>query len=221
MNEKIETPTPWPFAPGQIVRDSGEGDDAAWLDAAPVGTAVQNAEGCEWTRGVHGWFGAHPSWATSADLVEHGPLTVVSVPDCCDHLDMEQGHCYACYDSGHAHDPERPCPPAATLHDCAVDETAGGAETTGAVEAAAEAILEACYGQELPEAPIDLARAALTAALDVDEMARVLAGMTPGEEWPTNEALGGSLTGTRDDEFRDGMRDQASALRAAILGGAA
>lgn len=38
MSEKIEAPTPWPFAPGQIVRDSGDGDDAAWLDAAPVGT---------------------------------------------------------------------------------------------------------------------------------------------------------------------------------------
>lgn len=32
-------------------------------------------------------------------------------------------------------------------------------------EAAADAILEAVYGQELPEAPIDLARAALEAAL--------------------------------------------------------
>lgn len=32
------------------------------------------------------------------------------------------------------------------------------------VEAAAEAILEAAFGQELPEAPIDLARAALSAA---------------------------------------------------------
>lgn len=37
-------------------------------------------------------------------------------------------------------------------------------ETTGAVERAAEAILEACYGQDLPEAPVDLARAALVAA---------------------------------------------------------
>lgn len=41
-------------------------------------------------------------------------------------------------------------------------------ETTGAVERAAEAILEACYGQELPEAPIDLARDALVAALTGD-----------------------------------------------------
>ena len=101
------------------------------------------------------------------------------------------------------------------------DEQWDGAETTGAVERAAEAILEACYGQELPEAPTDLARAALVAALDIEEMARVMAGMTPDEDWPTNEALGGGLTGTRDDEFRDGMLDQARTLQAALLGGAA
>jgi len=44
-----------------------------------------------------------------------------TVPDCCDHLDMVQGHCHACYDTGHAHDPARPCPPTV------VDGTAGGA----------------------------------------------------------------------------------------------
>lgn len=41
-----------------------------------------------------------------------------------------------------------------------VEQEASDAE----VEAAADAILEAAFGQELPEAPIDLARAALRAA---------------------------------------------------------
>ena len=35
------------------------------------------------------------------------------------------------------------------------------------IEAAAEAIIGTCFGQELPEAPIDLARAALEAAREV------------------------------------------------------
>lgn len=51
------------------------------------------------------------------------------------------------------------------------DEQWEDAETTGAVERAAEAILEACYGQELPVAPIDLARAALVAALSDRDVA--------------------------------------------------
>jgi len=40
-----------------------------------------------------------------------------------------------------------------------------------AYEAAAEGVLDAAFGQELPEAPIDLARAALTAALPYLEAA--------------------------------------------------
>lgn len=40
-----------------------------------------------------------------------------------------------------------------------------------AVDAAAEGIYDAAFGQELPEAPIDLARAALTAALPEIEAA--------------------------------------------------
>lgn len=43
----------------------------------------------------------------------------------------------------------------------------------------------------------------------IEAAARALASVEPGEDWPTNEALGGSLTGTRDDEYRDGMREQA------------
>ena len=46
--------------------------------------------------------------------------------------------------------------------------------------------------------------------------ARALAGLAPGEDWPTNEALGGNLTGTRDDEFRAAMLDQAADVLAAV-----
>ena len=52
----------------------------------------------------------------------------------------------------------------------------------------------------------------------VERVAR-LACLEPGEEWPSNEALGGNLTGTRDHEYRDGMRDQArEAIDALNLG---
>jgi hypothetical protein len=40
----------------------------------------------------------------------------------------------------------------------------GGLITDEIVEVAADGLMEVCYGQELPEAPIDLARAALEAA---------------------------------------------------------
>lgn len=43
----------------------------------------------------------------------------------------------------------------------------------------------------------------------VERMARELAGLEPGEAWPTNAALGGNLTGTRDDEFRAAMEEDA------------
>lgn len=50
----------------------------------------------------------------------------------------------------------------------------------------------------------------------IEAAARALASIEPGEEWPSSEALGGSLTGTRDDEYRDGMRQMArDALEAA------
>lgn len=48
--------------------------------------------------------------------------------------------------------------------------------------------------------------------------ARELAGLEPGEEWPTNEQLGGGPTGDRDNEYRDGMRDQAKDFINALLG---
>jgi hypothetical protein len=44
----------------------------------------------------------------------------------------------------------------------------------------------------------------------IEALARELACLEPGEDWPSNEALGGSPTGTRDNEFRSGMREQAA-----------
>lgn len=78
-------------------------DDAAWLDAAPVGTVVRDAEADTWTKSggpVNGsWFlNGGRGGAGATFVASHGPLTVVSVPE-----------------------------PTTTLHDCAVDETAGGA----------------------------------------------------------------------------------------------
>lgn len=52
----------------------------------------------------------------------------------------------------------------------------------------------------------------------VERLGRLLACLEPGEEWPSNEALGGNLTGTRDHEYRDGMRDQAREAIDALLG---
>lgn len=46
--------------------------------------------------------------------------------------------------------------------------------------------------------------------------ARALAQLGPDEDWPTNEALGGNPTGTRDDEFRASMLDDADAVLAAV-----
>lgn len=43
----------------------------------------------------------------------------------------------------------------------------------------------------------------------VEVAARALAQLEPGEEWPPNAALGGNLTGTRDDEYRSAMEDSA------------
>ena len=51
----------------------------------------------------------------------------------------------------------------------------------------------------------------------IESAARAHAGIEPGDDWPTNAALGGSLTGTRDDEYRAGMREQATDILAAVL----
>lgn len=50
----------------------------------------------------------------------------------------------------------------------------------------------------------------------VEAAARALASLSPGEPWPSNAMLGGGLTGTRDDEYRDAMYEQAREVIAAI-----
>ena len=51
----------------------------------------------------------------------------------------------------------------------------------------------------------------------VEATARLLAGLGPGDEWPTNEQLGGSLTGTRDDEYHMAKQEEATELLASLL----
>lgn len=51
---------------------------------------------------------------------------------------------------------------------------------------------------------------------EVEAVARALARLDPGEDWPTNFALGGGLTGALDDEYRSAMRDQAREAIAAL-----
>lgn len=50
-----------------------------------------------------------------------------------------------------------------------------------------------------------------------DDLAFFIFRQATGEDrWPTNEELGGGLTGTRDDEFRALYEDEADALLAAF-----
>ena len=51
----------------------------------------------------------------------------------------------------------------------------------------------------------------------IERAARAHALIEPGEDWPTNSELGGGLTGTRDDEYRAGMREEAEIMLAAVL----
>ncbi|GAB2567383.1 hypothetical protein [Leucobacter ruminantium] len=46
----------------------------------------------------------------------------------------------------------------------------------------------------------------------IEAVARELACLDEGDSWPTNAQLGGSLTGDRDVEYREGMREQARDL---------
>lgn len=50
----------------------------------------------------------------------------------------------------------------------------------------------------------------------IEIAARTIAGLEKGEPWPSNSDLGGGLTGTRDDEYRDAMLEQAREVLAAI-----
>lgn len=81
---------PWPFKPGDIVRDSGiDADDAAWLDAAPVGVVVvlddpSRADRDLWVRTAGEiWLNLDggTSWISSPDLAALGSWRVVSVPE--------------------------------------------------------------------------------------------------------------------------------------------
>lgn len=49
----------------------------------------------------------------------------------------------------------------------------------------------------------------------IERGARALAGLQPGEDWPTYEHLVGGPTGTHGNEYRDSMREQAGAVLAA------
>ena len=51
----------------------------------------------------------------------------------------------------------------------------------------------------------------------IERAARAHASIEPGGDWPSNAELGGNLTGTRDDEYRAGMREQAEEVLAAVL----
>lgn len=51
----------------------------------------------------------------------------------------------------------------------------------------------------------------------IERAARALAALEDGQDWPSNAELGGNLTGTRDDEYRDAMRDTAREMLDAVL----
>lgn len=88
--------------------------------------------------------------------------------------------------------------------------------TRESVEAATRLIDETLGGDMRNHAYIAAHRLSAAGLLagEVDEEAvergaRALADLDPDEDWPTNEELGGSLIGTRDDEYRDGKREDA------------
>ena len=53
----------------------------------------------------------------------------------------------------------------------------------------------------------------------IERVARELANLDPGDDWPTNIELGGNpFTGTRDDEYKRGMHERAREVLGAALG---
>jgi hypothetical protein len=81
-------PAPWPFSPGDVVRDSGEdADHGAQIDAAPNGVVLADHVGDHWKRDGSGWWCTLNEPTSVGRLTSHdlerswGPLTVVSVPD--------------------------------------------------------------------------------------------------------------------------------------------
>ncbi|ROR97822.1 hypothetical protein EDD28_2431 [Salana multivorans] len=73
------------------------------------------------------------------------------------------------------------------------------------VEDALDVALAALEAVFKPEATPP--RTVTITAEQFESAARAHAGLEPGEDWPTNEALGGSPTGVRDDEYRWAIRD--------------
>ena len=84
----------------------------------------------------------------------------------------------------------------------------------GAISPRPEVTAKRAHRTHVGEAIDDKIRERLAGARK--DVARALAQMEPGEEWPTNAALGGGLTGTRDDEYRAAMQDDADAALAAV-----
>lgn len=72
------------------------------------------------------------------------------------------------------------------------------------------------YAEHLAEVIAAEMRARLTSDEAREAAARGIAQIGPSEGWPTNEALGGGPTGTRDDEYLDMMHDQAADALAAV-----
>lgn len=89
-----------------------------------------------------------------------------------------------------------------------------GLEVKGDTDAA-----EIVVRSDVPEllAEVKRLREALTIT---DEMVeRGALTLADEEKWPTNEELGGGLTGTRGDELRESCRDEARRILEAALGG--
>lgn len=83
---------------------------------------------------------------------------------------------------------------------------------------------EQSFAREAPQditnllAEVERLRARLTVDEDmVERVARELAYMEPDEEWPSNSDLGGGPCGTRDDEYRAGMHEQAREIIAVVF----
>ena len=74
------------------------------------------------------------------------------------------------------------------------------------IDKAADALMEAAFGQSLPEAPIDLARAAIEAvAADIWEQGAESGWQATGEGWNGEYANGTTHDGAQS--FRDARND--------------
>ena len=104
-----------------------------------------------------------------------------------------------------------PTPPADDVRDRLVIRHVGGNTLGGTVEQVLSTHLAKGWSVESFEVR---PRGTVTDA-EVEAAARSLASLAPGEEWPSNETLGGNATGTRDDEYRETLRDIARDVLAA------